>query len=836
MDTVTTSTLKHFADFTEANLEAPQTASDLPTYFERLNDQFVSSLGDGVPAMVAAGGSAGYRVNVTTSSFKKPGGDYRPLVITAPGVYTLREDIVFDPSEQMLPSIEGDGYGDVNSPYFIGYFAAIIVAADNVIIDLNGHTIRQSDRYAMRQRFFSIVELGTRPFNPKRPVREGSTLPQLGFGGGGYEQNAPPVGVPAEYLVADPAGLGQPLVDAQGIVRSVFPSKVLITGGSGNVGVLGRSSHHGVHGNLNSFVRIEGVTIKHHEVAGISLNCAKHFACHDVDVFGLDQDPSFISSFSDDLDRFTEDPSISNVSPFRGVWASVLDLPIFIWREFLSPAAAGKYADSDVERAREISNELKAVIDKLLDKDNFGPDPDSLYQRLFKRGESGEYTNALEEVVDFGRPGQLGGTLVDLAFLLQPDRVPSGSLRAGIMIMPRFDIGEHSNSLDEAGHFSEDIVISQTRVAGIPSDSEPSVGITYEGRTPEGDPLRSIDGSMLDLTEMITGFGARTSQDDNVFSSSSVVNFVNGLKRYKGNFLLDRQIEILRLAQNRAGGSNFPVAKEFFDWADGKLWVVVETDIARFVSLDEDAELFFELLSGRSDAEIELAEEVGEVPEEVQGIQSVFSLDLVTGVDIRGHNTKGSIGVRIEGTVGAVVEAEVVVLPLRSGALADARFEPTDDDFDRRQREGRTFGIAAVGVSVANSHRVSVKARGVAGFNAHPNLFDSDTDFGLGREAMDVMLVSVFNDSSNVEVDAMASAAQRVHLSRSSMWTLLPTYIYEVGQQPTMLITGRPTEQTFGATVTHSFNAPPSINDLNPTATKAVQKASRHGCPMHFGC
>ncbi|KAH8056977.1 hypothetical protein JL722_7202 [Aureococcus anophagefferens] len=48
--------------------------------------------------------------------------------------------------------------------FWLGFFAAISVAADDVVVDLNGHEIRSSREFLLRQRFFSIIELADKPF------------------------------------------------------------------------------------------------------------------------------------------------------------------------------------------------------------------------------------------------------------------------------------------------------------------------------------------------------------------------------------------------------------------------------------------------------------------------------------------------------------------------------------------------------------------------------------------------------------------------------------------------------------------------------------------------
>jgi hypothetical protein len=115
-------------------------------------------------------------------------------------------------------------YGD--QAFIMGFFAAIIVTTNNVVIDLNGHTLEQHPHFALQQRLFSLIELGNRPFTP---------------GTGPYDFGSP----------------------------FIAPSNVKIING-----VLGRSSQYGIHGNLNKNVIIKKVVFKDFEKSSISFNGA----------------------------------------------------------------------------------------------------------------------------------------------------------------------------------------------------------------------------------------------------------------------------------------------------------------------------------------------------------------------------------------------------------------------------------------------------------------------------------------------------------------------------------------------------------------------------------
>lgn len=50
------------------------------------------------------------------------------------------------------------------SPTHLGHFAALIIGAPRVVVDLNGYTLQMSESYSRRQRFFSLIELDITPF------------------------------------------------------------------------------------------------------------------------------------------------------------------------------------------------------------------------------------------------------------------------------------------------------------------------------------------------------------------------------------------------------------------------------------------------------------------------------------------------------------------------------------------------------------------------------------------------------------------------------------------------------------------------------------------------
>lgn len=180
-------------------------------------------------------------------------GTYR---IKTSGVYQLSEDIVFNPNvgSDHMPTqeqIDGNVYPVApNGPYHMGFFAAIAIEADNVIIDLNGFTIKQSPAHQLQQRFFSCIELGGSPFIPSQ----------------------------------GPSNFGD-------VVQ--YCNKVLICNGT-----LGASSHHGLHGNNACDVVVKDVVFENFEFCSWQMNGCKNVYMNNITVRNNEKNVSVIATYS----------------------------------------------------------------------------------------------------------------------------------------------------------------------------------------------------------------------------------------------------------------------------------------------------------------------------------------------------------------------------------------------------------------------------------------------------------------------------------------------------------------------------------------------------------
>jgi len=174
-------------------------------------------------------------------------GTYR---ITEAGTYQIMENIEFEFNQGNFddPFVEGawwpaadqaeeyPGAGDYRDPYFLGFFAGITIETSDVVLDLNSFTLKMSHLYYFHQRWFSIIELASQYF-----------LPGQGPGFMGYDPK--------------------------------FASKVVIRNG-----VLGLTSHFGIHGNFNDDLQILNIKVQDFETHGIQLNGWSNLVMSNVDI------------------------------------------------------------------------------------------------------------------------------------------------------------------------------------------------------------------------------------------------------------------------------------------------------------------------------------------------------------------------------------------------------------------------------------------------------------------------------------------------------------------------------------------------------------------------
>ena len=188
-------------------------------------------------------------------------------VISEPGLYIVDEDITFNPNNySYMLSSEAEDLRTANGlmineikkcdtskvypsqfgkydpkAYGLGFFAMIAITVENVVLDLNGKKIEQSVEHNLQQRFFSVLELADQPF-----------LNSQG-----------------------PHSFGEEIDSATNVwVKN---------------GTLGRSSHHGIHGNNNVNVLLTDLKFDDFEVSPVALNKVDGLHCNNLNIIKNNQ-------------------------------------------------------------------------------------------------------------------------------------------------------------------------------------------------------------------------------------------------------------------------------------------------------------------------------------------------------------------------------------------------------------------------------------------------------------------------------------------------------------------------------------------------------------------
>lgn len=163
-------------------------------------------------------------------NFNGPSEDTQKLDDFSPNAYDI-DDLHWYPRRDQDEAYPG--LYTFHSKFTLGFFAAISIECDNVVINLNGYSLSMEYTFYFQQRFFSLIELGNQPF----------------ISGQG------------------PANWG---------ADEIHASNVVIKDGT-----LGLSSHHSIHGNRNQQIVVQNVRMTQFDVAGFGCN-----ACNNVVVEG----------------------------------------------------------------------------------------------------------------------------------------------------------------------------------------------------------------------------------------------------------------------------------------------------------------------------------------------------------------------------------------------------------------------------------------------------------------------------------------------------------------------------------------------------------------------
>ena len=144
----------------------------------------------------------------------------------------------FPTTEQSKKDNDYPGTYDFTGSYSLGFFSAITIEADDVIIDLNGFFLSMHPKFYLQQRFFSLIEMAAKMFEP----------------------------------LQGPSHWG---------LEGVYYANNLEIKGPGK---LDYSSHHGIHGNMATNVYIHDLDITHFDVSGLSCNACSNVLVENVSV------------------------------------------------------------------------------------------------------------------------------------------------------------------------------------------------------------------------------------------------------------------------------------------------------------------------------------------------------------------------------------------------------------------------------------------------------------------------------------------------------------------------------------------------------------------------
>ena len=252
----TRKTVNSTPNFFSLNLNIPRnnlssTQQNLLNYFEN-NYPVINK----VESFSFNGNTPFSYVNLVQSDFA-----YGTVRITKPGIYTLQENIEFNPNESnnFFPTsvqISSGLYPQMmKGPFHLGFFAAITVESPDVIINLNGKTIKQSDKHSFQQRFFANIELASSPF-----------IPSQGPG------------------------------DFTGSTTYSPANRLLIMNGN-----LKQSSHHGIHGNRADNIILHNLNITNFEVAGIAINGTTNAILNNIIIKDNTKNIPLLSTYSQSI-------------------------------------------------------------------------------------------------------------------------------------------------------------------------------------------------------------------------------------------------------------------------------------------------------------------------------------------------------------------------------------------------------------------------------------------------------------------------------------------------------------------------------------------------------
>jgi len=356
------------------------------------------------------------------------------------GWYQLGENIVFNPNrgfgfkvEKELVVCDNTLSGGNNwfptrkqletdydkVAYQLGFFAAITVETKEVWwIDLNGFSISQSPEHRWAQAFYSHIELADQPFIP------------MASGG--------------------PVSFGDQIDSAE---------NGIISGGT-----LGLSAHHAIHGNGNSNILIQDLTIQEYELAGISLNDFRNVMIDRVKLNGNDTKSPTFGTFSSlrFMDLFTEMAlRYSKDAPTKCELENKLALSKLVQQQvFYNTVLGKKRIIGAVKKIKGLNKSIKdnfINVNGLIDGNSYG--------LLFNRPDVAVNSFA-ETEIEYKSRGlmvkdvEINGTVGHIREIVALNRMvkDNDKLKMKVIVGPGGNILQIDKITDEKGHYKYSIL------------------------------------------------------------------------------------------------------------------------------------------------------------------------------------------------------------------------------------------------------------------------------------------------------------------------------------------------------------------------------------------
>jgi hypothetical protein len=395
--------------------------------------------------------------------------------ITKSGPYSLTANIVFNPNADIenpnditsyFPTDDQEdefpgGAKGTRGPFNLGFFAAISIEANEVELNLCGKTIQMAEAMYIQQRFFAIIEVGSAPF-----------------------------------------------LTSQGPFNTV--SLTTVEDVSIYNGVLGLSSHHGIHGLAPINTYVEDLVIKDFEVAGIQFN-----GFTNVEIRNIDIGPSSTKVYSN---GFYSQARFSLVPLIKLVEAD--------------PDREIQFDDrSEPTTVAEIQDNLIDQMDLflfhslgILDEEDLKEDIDS-------------YSSWMQAMDLFGNDRKM---------------LPDGASQYGIVLHSH---GEAVKGFGAGAGFSTNAIIEDVTIHDLQINTREFVGYL-----PTDDPTNYVTGTYGDAIDMLTAVYDMPNED--------MTNRLDELE-YQGNALLDAQVALGVYGVGSMRGKTLIMDPdgEFIDWA-----------------------------------------------------------------------------------------------------------------------------------------------------------------------------------------------------------------------------------------------------------------------------